>query len=222
MLRAQARMTVGRLYPHLAAELGLSTAELDKFHDLLARQQSELALESMAANDVGTDSAAMQDMQRKLGEKRQANEAEISAALGSKYPQWKTYQQSLPIRQQVAQLQSLLGGDGDALSDAQARPLVATLAAEKARFDQEQRNAARPAPATTREQYIALQDQRETESNRRLLEAAAAHLTPQQVASYKRMMDQEQEMERMMMRTIESQQRGAQGQGGPVVIAAPR
>jgi len=220
MLRAQARMGMGRLYPHLGAELGFSAAELDKFYDLLARQQSDLTVESMAVSEAGMDSAAMQDMQRKLAERRQANEAEITTALGSKYPQWTTYQQSLPIRRQVAQLQSLLGGDGDALSDAQARPLVATLAAEKARLDQEQRNAARPAPGT-REQYLALQEQRTTESNRRLLEAAAAHLTPQQVASYKRLMDQEQDMNRMM-RAMESQQRGAQAQGGLAVIATPR
>lgn len=206
LTRAQARMTMSMQYPHLGAELGMSPAEVDKFYDLLARQQADLTVFTMdATTDAGTDNAGTQEMQRKLAEQRRANDAELVAALGDKAAQWRTYQQSLPLRQQVAQLQLRLGGDNDALSDAQARPLVATLAAEKARIDGEQRNAPRLPQGSTREQYMAQQQQRRTDSNRRLLEAAAAHLTPQQLASYKRMMDQELEMERAIMGSLEAQ-----------------
>lgn len=219
--RANARLSMARQYPHLGAELGLSPAEVERFYDLLARQQADLMAETLGASgDVARDSAAMQEVLRKRGELRQAHEAELTAALGGKYPQWTAYQQSLPLRRQVAQLQSLLGGDDDSLSDTQARPLVATLAAEKARIDQEQRSAPRLPAGSTREQYQAQQQQRRADSNRRLLEAAAAHLTPQQVASYRRMLEQEQEMERVITATMEAQ-RAAPVQGVPAA-ATPR
>jgi hypothetical protein len=226
MTRAQARMTMGRMYPYLGAELGMSPAEVDKFYDLLARQQSELVADmALTPAESALDNAAAQEMQRQLAERRQANEAEISAALGSKYPQWMTYQQNQPIRQQVAQLQSLLGGDGDALSDTQARSLVTTLAAETARIDEERRNAPRPTPPATREEFLAQQEarqeQRRTEANRRLLEAAAAHLTPQQAASYKRMLEQQQQMERALMRSMNAQT-AAQGQAAGAAATTPR
>jgi hypothetical protein len=228
MMRAQARMNMSRLFPHLGAELGMSPAELDKFYDLLAKQQADMMVDSMMASaDPGRDSGATQEFRQpsRQMERQRANGAEIEAALGTKFPQWLSYQQTLPLRQQVAQLQSQLG-DGDALSDAQARSLVTTLAAEKARIDQEQQRSGPPLPPSgTREQYReqfqAQQQQRRADSNRRLLEVAAAHLTPQQVASYRRLLDQEQEMERMLMRSMEAQ-RPVQGQGGPAAIPSPR
>jgi hypothetical protein len=222
MTRASARLTMARQYPHLGAELGLTPAEVERLYDLLAKQRSDQMAETMAsAGDLPADQAAAEELQRKRTEQRQANEAELATALGDKYPQWQTYQQTLPLRQQVAQLQALLGGASDALGDAQARPLVATLAAEKARIDQEQRGAPRLPPGSTREQYQAQQQQRRADSNRRLLEAAAAHLTPQQVASYRRLMEQEQEMERVLTATFESQ-RAAPRQGAPAATASPR
>jgi hypothetical protein len=200
LLYAQLRLAIPEQYPGLGRELGLSPAELEKLYDILARQQSNLTADTMTTTgDQPQDAAARQERQRKRAEMRQASEAELKATLGSKHAQWQEYQKTLPLRQQVSQLQASLGSGNNALSDSQARPLVTALAAEQARIREEQRLA--PAPAN-RQGFQETQRLRRAEESRRLLDVAAGHLTTQQLDGYRRMLEQEESLNRRMQEIV--------------------
>jgi hypothetical protein len=204
LMRAQARMVLPQLYPDLGKALGLAPAEEEKFFDMLARQQTAGSEDTLASLGGGTpDRATMEERQRKAMERQQANQAEMTALLGSRMPKWQDYQATLPARRQVSQLQSSLG-TGKTLNDAQSGSLIAAINAEQARIQQDRRNAPRPAAGPPQNAGEA-QLQRVTENNRRLLSAATPHLNPEQLESYRRMLEQEESATRMMM-----QQQGLQ------------
>jgi len=206
MRRTRLRMALPQRYPDLGKELRLSPEEENKLFDLLASQQSGQVSDLLNAAGGGTTA---QEMQSKAQEKRQANDAELSAMLGSKYPQWQNYQETLPTRQQVNQLQAMLGSGSNSLSDAQAKPLITALAAEKARISQESANS----PASNPQEFMAQREQRTADSNRRLLAVAATQLNTEQLNDYKRMLDQEQNTARMLGSFMGRQGRAA-GQAG--------
>lgn len=200
MLLAQARMFLPRQYPGLAKELGLSAAEEEKLFDMLARHQTENSASALGmANAASMDRESVQEQQRKAMERRQANQAELTAMLGDKLPQWDEYQKTLPVRRQVEQLQTALGDN--ALSEAQTKPLIAALATERARIQEDRRNT--PVPITGNPQERAEAGlQREVEENRRLLNVATSYLNPAQIEGYQQMLQQQEEMARALMRSM--------------------
>ncbi|MEO6079045.1 MAG: hypothetical protein ABIQ86_04605 [Steroidobacteraceae bacterium] len=206
MMLAQARMILPQQYPDLAKELGLTQAEVEKFFDLLARQQADMAGDVLGGmpNGGAQDRTALEERARKAQERQRTNQAEVTAMLGSKYPQWQDYQKTLPARRQVNQLQSTLSNGVDALNDTQSRPLIAALTAEQARIQEEVRNAPRPAGGGP-QNALEAQLQRAAETNRRLISVASSFLNPQQVEGYRRMLEQEENLSRMMMRSINPQ-----------------
>jgi hypothetical protein len=202
MVTAQLRMMLPRQYPDLGKELGLSNAEEEKFLDMLARQQSELSGDAMGMLGGGQmDRAAAQELQRKIMEKQQANQAEIAATLGDKLPAWQQYQQTLPIRRQVNELQTALGGS-NALTDSQTKSVIAAMAAEQTRINEERRNAPPLPRAGTGNNTAEAQLQREAQSNARMVEAASPHLNSQQMDSFRKVLEQQMEMARTLVRSL--------------------
>jgi hypothetical protein len=198
MMLGQARMLMPQMYPGLGKALALTPAEEERFFDMLARQQTDSSGDTLGALGGGTpDRATREEMQRKAMERQQANQAEVAAMLGGKVAQWQEYQATLPVRRQVGQLQSSLG-TGKALSEAQSGSLIAAINAEQTRIAQDRRNEPRPA-AGAPQNFAEAQLQRVTETNRRLLSAATPHLNAEQLASYKRMLDQEESLTRRMV-----------------------
>lgn len=197
MLRSLARNALPRQYPDLGKELGLTPEEVDEFFDLLTSQQLGLADDSLGllAGGAAQDPAARQEAQRRLLEKQSANEAELAAKLGSKYPKWQEYQGTRATRQQVDRLRSTLATGNDALSEAQTQPLVTALAAEQARIDQETREWERTA-ARSSSNMVEDQLQRMSENNQRLVNVASSHLNTRQLEQYRRMLDQNATMAR--------------------------
>ena len=202
MMLSQARMQMPQQYPDLGRELGLTPAEVDKFFDMLARQQADMSTDALdQINGETQDRAALQERQRRMQERQQANQAELTAMLGSKYPKYQEYQKSLPVRRQVNQLQATLGTGNTALSDAQSRPLITALAAEQTRIQEDRRNAPRGA-AGNQQNMLEVELQRTAESNQRLIRVAASYLDPQQLNGYRRMLEQEEALTRSMMRSM--------------------
>jgi hypothetical protein len=215
MMRGQLRLMLPARYPDIAQELNLSPDQVDKLFDLLAKQQVELSADSIDLLGGGNaDPAAVQQMQRKLQEKQQANEVEIQQLLGDKYPQWQDYQGTLAARQQVSSLQSVLNAGGNGLSQAQSKSLTAALAAEQKRISEEQRSAPPPPQGSSRQDLLELQLQKATENNKRLVDVASAQLDPVQLDKYRQMLDRQTSMARNVLRALIGQG-AAQGQQAP-------
>jgi len=207
MLRSQLRMMLPVQYPDLGKALGLSPAELEKFYDLLVKQQLEQASGQLALLGGGGNPSPdeIQEAQRTARAREQANAAEMSAMLGSKYPQWQEYQSTLTVRQQVSQLQASLGAAGSSLSDSQSQRLIKALAAEQTRITEESRSAP-TTTARTRQEMLEQELDRLSETNRRLVNVASAHLDSQQLDSYRKMLEQRERLKRTVI--------GALGQAG--------
>ena len=189
-------------YPDVGKVLGLSPEQVEQLFDLLARQQDE---QSNLFRDRPEDPAAMQATAQKALAQRQASEAELASMLGSKYPQWQQYQQELPTRRQVSDLGTALNAGGMPLSDAQSKPLIAALVVEQKRISQE------AAATAQRGTGISAAMSRYTpENNQRMLDAASAYLTPQQLQAYQQMLERQGNMERSLRGTLEQAQAAQQ------------
>jgi hypothetical protein len=204
MMMGQMRMTLPQQYPDLGRELALSPAETEKFFDMLARHQVSTVGDALELRDNNgqRDAAAAQERQRNMQEIQLANQAEVTAMLGDKATRWQQYQQMLPTRRQVNQLKMSLGTGNNALSDTQGTPLIAALAAEQSRIQQERRNAPpppqQPGPLN-RQTAIEQRLERAAEENRRMVTVASSHLSPQQLESYRKMLEQQLNLQRTMM-----------------------
>ncbi|MEO6081355.1 MAG: hypothetical protein ABIQ86_16540 [Steroidobacteraceae bacterium] len=206
MARSTVRAMLPQRFPDLAKELNLTPAEAEKFFDLLAGQQLDGTGGAIAVLADGTPDRA--EMQRRAQETQKANDAQIAAALGNKYSKWQDYQASLPTRRQVTQLQSTLGASGNTLSDAQSKSLITALAAEQARIDEDARRLPSAAGANPQSALEARQ-QRTEENNRRLLNVASTQLNSQQLDSYKKMLDQQTNVSRLLQGAAGVRNRGA-------------
>lgn len=217
-MRAQLRAALPQNFPDLARELGLTPEEAAAFFDLLAKQQISTTADVISTGAAEhPDAATMRELQRVAAERQRAQQAEVVALLGdAKAQQWQSYQDSLPARQRVNRLQAALASGGDALSDAQARPLIAAITAGQKQLNEEARvTAARTAgdPADP-EEMIRRQDQ----ANRRLLDVAASYLTSPQLQRFGTLLDQETGMQRALLRALTPGQ--GQPSAGTVVIPA--
>lgn len=196
--RSMMRGILQTQYPDVGAELGLSEAETSKLFDVLMRQQLDVGADatSLLAGTI-SDPGAMREAQRKVDEKTRASEAELAALLGDKYKSFQEYQATSAARQQVSQLQTMLGS-ANALSESQSKALVKAFAAVQARTLAEQRNG--PAMAGGNAQEMLESQLKMVEDNgRRLLEASSPHLTIAQYEIYKRQIEQQAGMLRMIM-----------------------
>lgn len=212
MLKAQLRAMLPMQLPDIGKELGLTPAETEKLLDMLVKHQ--LSVTGDALNMLGgssqQDAAAMQASQRKIQDQQRANQAELATLLGDKMPKYEEYQKTLPLRQQVTRLQASLGTGNNALSDTQSKQLISALAAEQAQIQQDRRNAPRqpqqgpPNPQAA----IDMQLDRAAEDSRRMVNAARSHLNSQQLDSYRQMLEQQQNLQRSLIRSMSGQATG--------------
>jgi hypothetical protein len=92
----------------------------------------------------------------------------------------------------VKDLAAVLGSAGAPLSDAQSNSLIPALAAVEKRNTQER--MAQPGQAS----LTAGMTRYSPEANQKLLDAAATHLTPQQLESYRQMLERQSSQEASM------------------------
>ncbi len=199
--RAQLRMLLPQQYPNIGKWLNLSREEEDKLFDLIARQEAERS-EARLDPAIRNNPAAQQEMTRNLQAKRQADDAELAALLGNKYPQFQEYQQTTTVHRQVSQLQAMVGSGADGLSDAQARSLTTALVAEQLRINQERSGTPLVAQGRSLQETLQEQQRRTAENNRRLLDVAASQLNAQQLEGYRKLIEQRERASSVVTRAL--------------------
>ncbi len=201
MTRSMLRTMLPQQYPDIAKDLNLSAAEVEKLFDTLARQQMELgtggALDLFAGGELSP--AAIEATQRKMQQQQKANDAELAAVLGTKYPAWQDYQGTSAARQQVDQLQAALDAD-NRLSEAARKSVITALAGEGGRIPRNEREVM-PQGRNTQE-ILENQIKYTTEVNQRRIAAASPLLTTAQRDTYRRLLEQQTNMATMMLRSM--------------------
>ena len=175
-------------YPQLAADLGLSTDEAERFLDLLAEQSLRETEEDMK-RPVGD----LQERRRKLFEQQ---EQERQAFLGDqRFQLWREYVNSTGARALVRELRTQLATTSSPLREEQTKPLVKALAAEQQRHwaERETNHATTDpsAPVTERVAYMERRAKLVEESMARSKEAAAMYLDSTQQRILDAMLDRQ-------------------------------
>lgn len=214
---AQQRMNTERNYPGLAEELGLSQPESDRLFDMLTESQMKMSEELTALFSGGQpDAAARAEITRKQQAFQREQEEQVAALLGAgRYQQWQDYKETQGGRVQALQMGTQLAQVGQPLSDVQQRGLTAVLVAEQKRMQQQMEPLMRSLDRSDPQAVMQLQTdlrKREDESNRRILEAAAAHLTARQIASLKQYYETQSAMSSAQIR-MDLRRREVQGSG---------
>lgn len=192
--RALQRAQMPAQYPDVGKALGLSPQEVEKLFDLLADQSAERS-RIVAGNRPDTGPQA-------LGNQMSQEQTQLADLLGDKFSQWKEYNTQLPTRRQVKDLGAVLTAAGAPLTEAQAGSLIpAVTAAEK-------ENTRQRMPQSGPASLLASMNRFSPEANQRILDAAAPHLTPQQLDAYRQMLERQAAQERAMRDSLlEAQKR---------------
>jgi hypothetical protein len=231
-MRIQQRSNMGRQYPGVSQELGLTPDQTEQLFDLLAEQQVRSAEQTDTIFEAeGLDPASLQQRQEKMQqqwtETQRKNEAELAAQLGpAKLQAWKDYQSTLGARHQAEHLRSTLAGRGVPLSEDAGRAVVKAYAeAQKAEM-QEYANMAKAnaassssssakvgmvgwaargfAPASSAEMY-----ERHIENtkkrNQRVLDALSPFLNYEQREELQKEQEAELKMQEAQMRMMRAQ-----------------
>jgi hypothetical protein len=223
---AQQRMNIERNFPGLVEELGLSQKEADRVFDILAESQMNMNYEMNALRNGAAqpDQATRAEMQRRQQEMQRQQEAEVAALLGpARYAQWQGYEETRGGRQQAVQFGMQLAQVGLPLSDVQQRGLTTVLVAEQKRLMQTLEPMARnmnQADAQMRQQIEEQAMKLQEESNRRIVDGAAAHLSARQVASLKQQFETQAAMT-AAQRRLQQRRQEVQGGGGPIAVPVP-
>ncbi len=181
--RESNRQAIRSANPDVSEALGLAPEEAERFLELLVTQQERSFAIFENAREAGAPASSAA---AEFEENRRNDESELQALLGSRYPQWQDYQQTRGVWQQRRDLRAVLDAAGTPLADAQGRSLIAALAAEQRSISQTRSAAAQPFA-----QYAP-------ERRQRLLNAAAPHLSAQQLESYRQMLERAAMQERAM------------------------
>ena len=176
----QTRMTLKRTYTEVAEEVGLTEGETERLFDLLAEQQ--------------------------IGPNRSADA--ITALLGpGRQKAWQDYQLTLSARNRASQMSGMLASSGYPLTEEQLKPLrTALIAEEKYVRDQDHQKFSQMPPGTPVERAQLLAQQttesidRQEQSNRRYLQAAAPYMSPKQLELVKDTLEQQIAMSRATAR----------------------
>lgn len=130
LMALQQKAQLDGRYAALFKSLNLSPDQLDKFKTLLVEKQTAMQDVVTAARARGIDPLADPEGLRKMVADTQAEvDDHIKATLGEAgFTQYQEYQQTIPQRNLVSQLQQSLSYTSAPLSDAQAEQLVGILA----------------------------------------------------------------------------------------------
>lgn len=173
-LRASMRGLVESSFPDLDQVLGLTTAENDKLIDLLTMQQLR------GSSTLAPEHESAQEREARQQRGQETNGAELQALLGSKYPKWQDYQETVTIRLQGRDLRVVLESAGIALTQTQERTLIDALVAELRSINQ-----------TAQRNSLGVPVQLRPESRERLLYAATPYLSMQQLDQYKALLERQ-------------------------------
>lgn len=194
--RRTTRVLMETSNPDVGEALGLTPDEEDKLLDLLVQNQERTSAVFNAAMEPN-GATSVQDRGAALQAAQQENEAEIQAMLGSKYSQWKDYNETRMAWQQRRDLRAVLDAGGIPLTDAQSKALIGALSAEHREFSRQTREA------VSQGQPVSARMARQSpERRQRLLDAATPHLSPQQIEGFRGMLDRAAEQERAMFSTL--------------------
>jgi hypothetical protein len=158
--------TISNQYPDVGKVLGLSRDEVDQLFDLLYQQAQP------RTPDQTSDAVSVARMQ-------QAAQDELVSLLGSKYAKWEEYKTEAPTRRHVNDLNAALDAAGTPLTEAQNNALIQALVAE------ERRNSQMPGDRPIPGNYYRFTP----EATRNLLNASSAYLTPQQMETYRQVLE---------------------------------
>jgi len=131
LMATQQRAALDSRFAALFRNLNLSPEQLEQFKNLLVEKQTAMTDALAAARAQGIDPRNDPQEFRKLVADAQAEvDVSIKAALGdSAYAQYQQYQQTLPQRTTVNQLQQSLSYTSTPLTSAQTEQMVQILAA---------------------------------------------------------------------------------------------
>jgi len=228
-MRVQQRSNMGRQYPGLSRELGLTTEQTDQLFDLLVEQQMRGSEQTEFWDPESLDPASMQQRQEKMQqqwmETQKRNDAELVAQLGpEKLQAWKDYQSTLGARHQAEQLRNTLAGRGVPLSEDASRAVVKAYAEAQKVEMQEYANMARAnagasstgrvaalgtalrgfGPAGSAEMYER-QIENTKKRNQRVLDALSPFLTYEQREALQKEQEAELKMQEAQMRMMRAQ-----------------
>ena len=165
-MKAAMMRTISDRYPDVGEVLGLSRDEVDQLLDLLYKQADRRTSDPL----IDAEWAARL---------KETEKDELASLLGSKYAKWEEYTAELPTRQHVRDLSAALDAAGTPLIDAQNNSLLQALVAEERRNSQ--MSSDRPIAATL---YRFT-----PEATQNLLNASSAYLTPQQMETYRQVLE---------------------------------
>jgi hypothetical protein len=122
-------------YASLFKQLALTPAQLDQFKNLLLQEQNAARDVLASARDQGldprTDRAAISQL---VAQSDADIESQIQSTLGpAAYQQYQSYEQTLPQRNTVNQLQQSLSYTSTPLTDSQADQLIQVLASNSSK-----------------------------------------------------------------------------------------
>lgn len=189
---AQARMSVRRRLPDLAAALHLEEEEADKLVDLLAEQQLKFEPPFVPEGELEYDVNNKPEWVRKMEEEQRGRDKEIAELLGEeKFRAWQEYGASGDARRLVRELRPMLDGTSDSLREDQMPLLIKAIAEAQQRFGAESGNGA--STDTGLERFARY--------NERLREAAVPYLSTGQLARFDQMLDEQLEVARVRSNT---------------------
>lgn len=130
LMATQQKGMLDSRYAPLFKQLALTPAQLDQFKNLLLEKQNAARDVLTSARDQGLNPRTDRDAINQLLQQSNAEvDSQIQATLGPEaYSQYQNYQQTLPQRNTVTQLQQSLSYTNTPLTDAQANQLIQIMA----------------------------------------------------------------------------------------------
>jgi hypothetical protein len=215
MARAQMRANFKRMNSDIGAKLGLSQEDASKLIDLMIDQQM-----GMMERSRETRGASLTAEQRAAdyASQQQKNLAEVSALIGSdKVEAYKTYQQSMPARQEVDMLSRQLEANDLNLSKDQRDRMVTALVEERQRVP-----APRYSESVSREEYARDMAAWQEDYNQRAATRASSILTGDQQTTYSEYQQWNTEMRQQFESRRAAREAGANGPRASAPGSPPR
>ena len=129
-LQEKARLdsTYAPLFKQLAQQLGLTPAQIAAFQNLLVQKQDAARDVLTAARDQGADHAEINQL---MAQSNAEIDSQIAATLGPDgFNQYQNFEQTLPERNTVNEIQNSLTYSGTPLTDQQVQQVIQILAAD--------------------------------------------------------------------------------------------
>jgi hypothetical protein len=208
---AQFRLQLQPGYPQLAAELGLSGDEAERFLDLLAEQ-------NLRENEQGMKERGGQDYMQWSRKLHAQFEKERREFLGEeRYRTWTEYVQSNEARSVVNELRTQLATTNSPLREEQVKPFIKALATEHARHAAERQENyqaenggaggawTEATPASQRIEYMERRAALIRESLDRQQESGEMYLDSAQQRAFNAMLDRRREYARIELESFRAE-----------------